>query len=110
MFEVRDNFNCICLKDYFVDQGHSYFLMEIASNGTLDDKIKRKNLSMDAIRFIVAEIVLGLEFCHSKNIIHRDLKPENIMFDSDNHVKICDFGEAKKTVNLDRNQLEQDYD
>ena len=57
------------------------------------DKLER--ISLDSVKFIVAEIVLGLEYLHSKDISHRDLKPDNILFDDKNHVKICDFGEAK---------------
>ena len=44
---------------------------------------------------MVAEIVLALEYMHGQNISHRDLKPENILLDSEYHVKLCDFGEAK---------------
>ena len=29
---------------------------------------------------------------HSLNIVHRDLKPENLLLDSDNNIKIVDFG------------------
>lgn len=34
----------------------------------------------------------ALVFCHSKGIAHRDLKLENLLFDSNQNLKIADFG------------------
>lgn len=40
------------------------------------------------------EIVEGLAHIHQQGMIHRDLKPVNIFLDSQDHVKIGDFGLA----------------
>lgn len=48
-------------------------------------------------RFYLAEIVLILEFLHEREgVAYRDLKPENILLDAAGHVKLVDFGFAKR--------------
>ena len=54
-----------------------------------------QSLSMDHIKYFVAQILRGLRYLHSANIIHRDLKPENILARHDCRLKICDFGLSK---------------
>ena len=45
--------------------------------------------------FYAAEIILALEYLHSKKILYRDLKPENILVSRDGHIKLADFGLSK---------------
>ena len=49
-----------------------------------------------AANFYTAEIVCALEYLHGKSIVYRDLKPENLLLDRNGHLKISDFGFAKK--------------
>jgi protein kinase A len=51
-------------------------------------------------QFYAAEIVLILEFLHEREgVAYRDLKPENILIDAEGHLKLVDFGFAKKVEN-----------
>merc|ERR1712228_747901 len=46
--------------------------------------------------FYSAEIVSALDYLHSLSVVYRDLKPENLLLDRDGHLKITDFGFAKR--------------
>ncbi|XP_074184019.1 eIF-2-alpha kinase GCN2 isoform X3 [Rhinolophus sinicus] len=72
-----------------------YIQMEYCEKSTLRDTIDQ-GLYQDTVRLWrhFREILDGLAYIHEKGMIHRDLKPVNIFLDSDDHVKIGDFGLA----------------
>ena len=46
------------------------------------------------MRFLAAEITLGLLFLHRHGIVHQDIKPANIMISEGGHAVIGEFGAA----------------
>jgi len=45
--------------------------------------------------FVIACMLLSLEYLHKNNIIHRDIKPENIVMDKKGYPRLTDFGIAR---------------
>ncbi|KAM6131451.1 LOW QUALITY PROTEIN: eIF-2-alpha kinase GCN2 [Pterocles gutturalis] len=72
-----------------------YIQMEYCEKSTLRDTIDQ-GLYEDTSRLwrLFREILDGLAYIHERGMIHRDLKPVNIFLDSEDHVKIGDFGLA----------------
>jgi len=67
--------------------------MEYMVGGDFQSILEKYNaLDQDLAKFYIAEVVLALEYLHSKNIIHRDLKPDNLLIDAKGHIKLSDFG------------------
>ncbi|EFN53500.1 hypothetical protein CHLNCDRAFT_25736, partial [Chlorella variabilis] len=52
------------------------------------------------IRVYTKQILLGLEYLHSKGVMHRDIKGANILVDNTGLVKVADFGASKKLEDL----------
>jgi len=79
-------------------QGKAYIVMEYIEGTSLMDLMKDEPPALkDSLR-IVAGIAEALEKAHENEIVHRDLKPANIMLTPQGHVKIMDFGLAKKVL------------
>ena len=75
-------------------------MFEYVSGGELFSRLRKDGrFSNDIGVFYTSEILLALQHLHSKNIVYRDLKPENLLIDKEGHIKIADFGFAKKVEN-----------
>eukprot|EP01116_Phalansterium_solitarium_P007363 TRINITY_DN1_c38_g1_i1.p1 TRINITY_DN1_c38_g1~~TRINITY_DN1_c38_g1_i1.p1 ORF type:complete len:340 (-),score=121.71 TRINITY_DN1_c38_g1_i1:316-1335(-) len=81
----------------FQDDRNLYMLLDYAPGGELFSHLRKAGkFSNDTTRFFASEIVHALEYLHNQDIVYRDLKPENLLLDNQGHVKITDFGFAKK--------------
>ncbi len=78
--------------------GKTYIVMQFMNGGSLEQKQKAcENLTVpvnDAVKWI-HDIAEGLENAGKHGVIHHDVKPANIMLDTDDNVKIGDFGLAQ---------------
>jgi serine/threonine protein kinase len=73
--------------------GAQCLVMEYAPGGELFHYINKKGkLEEPEARRLFSQLVDAVEHIHSKNVIHRDIKPENLLLDSNNNLKISDFG------------------
>ncbi|KAK7012588.1 protein kinase A catalytic subunit, partial [Halocaridina rubra] len=79
------------------DERFLYMLFEYVCGGELFSYLRNAGkFPMTTAVFYASEIVSALEYLHSLSIVYRDLKPENLLLDRDGHLKITDFGFAKK--------------
>ncbi|CAH0052128.1 unnamed protein product [Clonostachys rhizophaga] len=87
----------ITLWGTFQDIRNLYMVMDFVEGGELFSLLRKSGRFPNPVaKFYAAEVTLALEYLHSKNIIYRDLKPENLLLDRHGHLKITDFGFAKK--------------
>lgn len=78
-----------------------YMLLDYCPGGEVFSYLRRaRRFNEPTSQFYAAEIVLILEFLHEREgVAYRDLKPENILIDAEGHLKLVDFGFAKKVEN-----------
>ncbi|EAX95627.1 AGC family protein kinase [Trichomonas vaginalis G3] len=76
-----------------------FMILDYVPGGELFGRLKQESSFPESrTRLYAAEILLGLGYLHSKNYIYRDLKPENILVDIDGHLRLTDFGLAKRAT------------
>eukprot|EP00040_Diaphanoeca_grandis_P011624 m.59666 g.59666 ORF g.59666 m.59666 type:complete len:393 (-) comp22734_c2_seq1:23-1201(-) len=87
------------LFDYFQDSRMLYLVLEYVNGGEMFTHIQKQKFrcfNAKVTKFFAAETVLAFEYLHNLDIIFRDLKPENMLIDSRGHIRLTDFGFAKR--------------
>ncbi|ODA83350.1 hypothetical protein RJ55_01863 [Drechmeria coniospora] len=93
----------------FSDHDSLYMLLDYVPGGELFSYLRRmRRFDEPTARFYAAEIVLVLEYLHEHQggVAYRDLKPENLLLDRDGHIKLVDFGFAKRLGHKDDRPVE----
>lgn len=88
--------NILTIFDFGSHDGVTFAVTELLEGETLREKLNAGPiLQKQAVDYVV-QIARGLSAAHEKGVIHRDLKPENLIVTKDGHLKILDFGLAKR--------------
>lgn len=77
------------------EDGNIFIAMAYVEGETLDQLIRRSELSISKVLRIASQLCGGLARAHASGVIHRDIKPQNILVDREGRVTILDFGLAK---------------
>ena len=88
--------NILAIHDFGTHEGMAYAVMELLEGETLRGKLDSGPIAQKQAVDYALQVTKGLSAAHEKGIVHRDLKPENLFVTRDGHLKILDFGLAKK--------------
>jgi TolB-like protein/Tfp pilus assembly protein PilF len=88
--------NILSIFDFGAQAGTTYAVMELLEGETLRGKLDAGPIDPRQAVDYALQVARGLSSAHGKGIVHRDLKPENLFVTRDGHLKILDFGLAKR--------------
>lgn len=90
----------VSVKDFFTANGTAYIVMEFIEGMSFRKYLDAcgGRLPADMVIAMMKPLILSLRSVHDGNIIHRDISPDNIMIDTNNEVKLIDFGAARNVA------------
>ncbi|KAM3140511.1 Cyclin-dependent kinase-like 5 [Paramecium bursaria] len=95
MLRMLKHPNIIGLKEAFKKKGKIFLVFQFVDKNLLELLEEKRCLDQELIRKLIFQLFLAINCCHQQGIIHRDVKPENLLIDSENNLKLCDFGFAR---------------
>ncbi len=90
--------NVLEVRDYGVDNGLPYLVMELLEGRTLEEMVLEHTPDPQTGIELAKDVLRGLAFAHEKAVLHRDLKTENVFCQWDGQrwrAKLLDFGLVK---------------
>nr|VDC86816.1 unnamed protein product [Brassica oleracea] len=89
--------NVLKFYAWYETSAHMWLVLEYCVGGDLRTLLQQDcKLPEDSVYGLAYDLVIALLFLHSRGITYCDLKPSNILLDDNGHIKLCDFGLARK--------------
>jgi non-specific serine/threonine protein kinase len=90
-----DHPNIIKIHETVIEEDRAYLVMEFIDGTTLEPFCTFDHLlPLHRTVGIIFKCAMALDYAYRMGVVHRDIKPANIMIDSQEKVKITDFGLA----------------
>jgi len=87
--------NIVAIHEVGEQDGQHFFSMDYVDGPDLERMTGRRPIPAEKAARYVKAIAEAIHYAHQRGILHRDLKPSNVLVDSDDQVRITDFGLAK---------------
>ncbi|XP_021904963.1 LOW QUALITY PROTEIN: serine/threonine-protein kinase RUNKEL [Carica papaya] len=98
-----DHPNVLKFYSWYETSAHLWLVLEYCVGGDLMTLLRQDGkLPEESIHDLAHDLLRALQYVHSKGIIYCDLKPSNILLDENGHIKLCDFGLARKLDDISK--------
>jgi serine/threonine-protein kinase len=91
--------NIVRFGDSGHESGHWFIILEYFPSKSLREMLEQKGpMGIDESMAIIRQVGSALHYAHQNRLLHRDIKPGNVLVGEGGHVKVVDFGLAKRLV------------
>ena len=92
--------NIIEIKKVFIEKESKICMSMKFYDTDLSKLIDSKKIKLEKkeIKYIIKEIIKGLNYLHINKILHRDIKPGNILINKQGEVVLTDFGLSRPFI------------
>ena len=88
--------NIVMVYDYGEDSDSAYLAMEFVEGTPLNTlMMPDRPTALARVHAWMGDLLLALDYAHSRGVVHRDIKPANLLITSSAQVKVSDFGIAR---------------
>jgi serine/threonine protein kinase len=88
--------NVVRVFDYGFEEERPWLIMEYIEGGSLADVIAEGRSAELELGDVAGGLLSALHAVHAAGLVHRDVKPGNVLLDSYGHVRLTDFGIARR--------------